>query len=123
MKLPVYQMSSLSADQLPNLNNIITRLTHAINSIEFGDTSSNENVWCEFVTVNAVSAANAVCSAAHTLNRVPAGTIVVWQDTPANMYKPTAVASADTSTAVFFAFNASGTSTATSAVSAILLLI
>jgi len=123
MKLAVYQLPSLSASDLPTLNNILTRLTHAINNIDFGDGTNQENVWCDFVTVDAVSAENTVCSASHSLTRKPIGTIVVWQDTPANMYKPTDATSADTSTEVFYAFDASGTSTVTSAVSAVLLLI
>lgn len=123
MKAPIYQMPSLSAENLPYLNMILTKLAHCINNIEFGNTEAAENVWCDLVTVDAVSAANTVCSAGHGLGRKPVGTIVVWQDTAANMFKPTAAASADTSTAVFYAFNVSGTSTATSAVSAILLLI
>ena len=120
MKLPVYQMTSLSADQLPLLNNIITRITHAINSIEFGNiagaTSNTENIWCTFVVTPGTNLVNEVCSASHLLRRKPVGTIVLWQDKAAILYKPTDATSADTSTAVFYKFNTAGTS-------AILLLI
>ena len=111
MKIPVYQLSDLSSgDGLKNLNNIIMRLTHAINSIEFGNTTSNENVWCDFITVDQSAGANVTCSAAHGLNRKPTGTIVVWQNKAAILYKPTNTTSADTSTQVFFTFNTASTS-------------
>ena len=114
----------MSADQLPTLNGIFTKITNSVNNIEFGSVANGmENVWCNFLVVEGVSAANTVCSAAHTLGRKPSGTIVIWVDTPTQMYKPTAAASADTDTTIFYAFSTSGTSTATSAVSAILLLI
>jgi len=74
------------------------------------------------VAVTAVSG-SVPYSAAHHLGRNPQGTIVIWQDTPASLYKPTDATSADTATEVFYAFDASGTSAATSAISAVLLLI
>ena len=111
MKIPVYQLADLSSgDGLKNLNNIIMRLTHAVNSIEFGNTTSNENIWCDFITVDQSAASAVVCSAAHGLNRKPTGTIVVWQNKAAVLYKPTSPTSADTSTQVFFQFDTASTS-------------
>lgn len=127
MKLSVYQLPSLSASDLPVLNSILTRITHAINNIDFGsmsahENSASENIWCTMVAVTAVSG-SIPYSASHHLGRKPVGTIVIWQDTPANLYKPTATASADTVNQVFYTFDASGTAAATSAISAVLLLI
>jgi hypothetical protein len=115
MKLSVYQVPSLSAESLPILNNILTRLTHALNSIEFGTLANNENIWCDFIVVDG-GTANEACSSAHTLNRTPLGTIVIWQNKAATLYKPTETISADTSTEVFYKFD-------TAATSAVLLLI
>ena len=115
MKLSVYQLPSLSAEDLPVLNNILSRIIHAINNIDFGDGQSQENVWCTFVVVDGPGA-NVVASAAHSLKRKPIGTIVVWADKATSLYKPTATASADTDTAVYYKFD-------TASVSAVLLLI
>lgn len=122
MKTPIYQLSSLSAENLPYLNMVLTKLAHAINNIEFGSMSGTttadartENIWCTFVVIDG-GAANAVCSAAHVLKKKPLGTIPIWQDKAASLYKPTNATSADTATQVFFAWD-------TAAVSAILLLI
>lgn len=117
MKIPVYQLTDLSSGEgLKNLNNVIMRLTHAINGIEFGNLSGgNENIWCTLITAG-MGRANEVCSATHALNRVPTGTIVVWQDKAAVLYKPTAAISADTINQVFYIFD-------TAATSAVLLLI
>ena len=111
MKLPVYQLSDLtSGEGLKNLNNVIMRLTHAINTVEFGNLSGgNENVWCAILTAG-MGSANEVCSASHTLRRVPTGTIVLWQDKAAVLYKPTSPTSADTSTQVFYQFDTASTS-------------
>lgn len=111
MKLPVYQLTDMSSGEgLKNLNNIITRITHAINSVEFGNLSGgNENIWCTILTAG-MGGANEVCSAAHGLKRIPTGTIVLWQDKAAVLYKPTAAESADTSTAIYYTFNTASTS-------------
>jgi hypothetical protein len=127
MKLSVLQMPGLSASDLPTLNNILSKITHAINNVDFGaisahEASASENIWCTMLAVTAVSG-NVPYSAAHHLSRKPQGTIVIWQDQAANLYKPTDATSADTSTQVFYTFSASGTSAATSAISAVLLLI
>jgi hypothetical protein len=122
MKTPIYQLPSLSADSLPYLNMILTKLAHCINNIEFGslsgtttDDSKTENIWCTFVVVDSAGA-NVACSAAHVLKKKPLGTIAIWQDKAARLYKPTATISADTDTQVFYIFD-------TAAVSAVLLLI
>lgn len=117
MKLPVYQLTDMSSGEgLKNLNNIIMRLTHAVNTIEFGNLSSgNENVWCAIITAG-MGSANEACSASHTLRRIPTGTIVLWQDKAAVLYKPTEAASADTTTVIYYKFD-------TAATSAVLLLI
>jgi len=111
MKIPVYQLADLSSgDGLKNLNNIIMRLTHAINSIELGNLSGgNENIWCTIITAG-MGSADEICSAAHGLKRVPTGTIILWQDKAAVLYKPTAAESADTSTAIYYTFDTASTS-------------
>lgn len=112
MKLAVPAMVSLEKDQVTFLNEILTRLTHAINNIEFGTVASSglENIWCTFITTPGDNAADKAVSASHALTRKPMGTVVVWADKAANLYKPTEAASADTSTAVFYKFDTASTS-------------
>lgn len=114
MKTPIYQLPGLSADQLPYLNNIISKISHSINNVEFGTTEAPENIWCTFLPIDG-GVANEICSASHGLKKKPAGTLVVWQDRAAIMFKPSA-GSADTDETIYFAFN-------TDSVSAVLLLI
>lgn len=102
-------MASLSADQLPNLNNIISKMIHALHNLEFGKPGETENIWCTFVVVDG-GLANECCSSSHSLRRIPVGTLVVWQDKAAVLYKPTESASADTNTAVFYKFDTTSTS-------------
>jgi len=115
MKIPVSQIVGLSANDIPLLNSIVSKLTNAVNNIEFGNLDSNENIWCTFIVVEACCA-DECASATHSLRRKPLGTIVVWQDAAASLYKPTDVVSADTSNAIFYTFD-------TDVPSAVLLLI
>lgn len=112
MRLPVYQLATLSADQLPFLNSILSRLTHAVNTVEFGSvvSSGGENVLCSLIVTPGDNDADKAVSASHTLGRKPMGTLAIWQDTAAVLYKPTAAVSADTSDQVFYIFDTASTS-------------
>jgi len=112
MKLAVQQLVSLSADQLPFLNSILSKMTNAINTIEFGTVVScgAENIWCTMVVTPGDNDADKAVSATHGLKRVPTGTITIWQDKAATLYKPTEAVSADTSSQVFYIFDTASTS-------------
>lgn len=120
MKVASYYVPSFEEDQVIYFNNILNRIINAVNNIEFGTltgtTSHTENIWCTFVVTPGDNGANEACSATHELKKKPLGTIAIWQDKAATLYKPTAAISADTTTAVFYIFD-------TAATSAVLLLI
>ena len=110
MKISTMTVPNLCADSVPTLNKIISKIVHAVNNIEFGTLAAgNENVWCTFVVVDAGDA-DEVCSAAHSLRRIPAGTICVWQDAAGIWYKPTDAASADTNEVLYYICDTASTS-------------
>ncbi len=121
MRIPISSIPEFTEEAIPILNNILSKMCHAINNIEFGTVSSSasENIWCSIIVIDTndwPGESNVPMSAFHGLNRIPIGRISIWQDKSAVFYNETDPSSADTSNIIFYRCN-------TAATSAVLLLI
>lgn len=108
MRAPTVYIPSFDETQVPILNNILEKIYHVLNNLEFGNTTSNENIWCSMIVVNTPAGADTAFYQAHALKKVPIGVIPIWKDKAADFY---AVAgSAHTSTYVYLKCSAASCS-------------
>ncbi len=87
MRVPIIQLSKFDEKNLNVLNQGLIFLTSALNKgIEFGnETAGAENIYCDIVTVQ-FTAASAEVTAAHDLDRVPLGALLVKKDRIGDFY-------------------------------------
>lgn len=88
MRVPLRQISTMSGDQAVNVLNTFMKETHkALNWIEFGDGTTQENMAIIFVTsTNASGSADRELTLTHTLDHVPYGYIVIKQNAKGTLY-------------------------------------
>ncbi len=113
MKVPLEFLTKFDEDNLRKLNQLLLKIESAINTIEFGDGTTSENILCVFVHVLTPEFSSSF-SAVHTLGRVPVGVIPIMIDTNSGVDEycnfSTTPGSAHTSTTIYLNASATGTS-------------
>ncbi len=108
MRISSDSISSFSEDQVPHFNSILFSIIQALNSLEFGNGTTPENMWCVFATITTPTSADTSFTIAHTLGKVPIGFIPIKMDRACSLY--TSPASAWTSSNICLKCNTASAS-------------
>ncbi len=107
MKVPLEFLTKFDEGNLKKLNQLLLKLESAINTIEFGDGTTSENILCAFVSVITPNTA-VPFSTSHTLGRTPIGVIPISKTIACDF--STVVGSAHDSTKIYLNASATGAS-------------
>lgn len=70
---------------LQKVNEILRLMSTGINTIEFGDGTTEENIYCDYVSVE-FGQAGVELTGTHSLNRVPTAIVGIKLDRPGAIY-------------------------------------
>jgi hypothetical protein len=107
MRVPLEGIINFEKPSLDKLNAILRTIQIAVNTIEFGNTTISENIWCDFQIVTTPSAGGNF-SVSHRLKRIPVGVIPI-KCTDFALFK-TVAGSAHDSSKVYLNSNVTGAS-------------
>jgi len=111
MRIPLRQISTMSGDQAVNvLNTFMKEVNKALNWIEFGIGTKQENMAIGFATITNAGgySANTKITVSHSLSKVPIGYIVINQSVAGSLYDD---GTAWTNTKIYLKFNVAGAAT------------